>query len=133
MRVLRLLLPIALLISLAGCSSDPDSRKKKHLANGNKYFDNGKFNEAAIMYKRSLKEDQRFGEAWYRLGLAELKRGRPGEAINSLRRAVELQPDNDDAISKLADLYLTIYLSDSKKYSSLLNELKELSLHCSHV
>ena len=127
MRVLRLLLPIALLISLAGCSSDPDSRKKKHLANGNKYFDNGKFNEAAIMYKRSLKEDQRFGEAWYRLGLAELKRGRPGEAINSLRRAVELQPDNDDATSKLADLYLTIYLSDSKKYSSLLNELKELS------
>lgn len=127
MKVLRLLLTLALLISFVGCTGDPDSRKKKHLTNGNKYFDNGKFNEAAIMYRRALKEDQRFGEAWYKLGLAELKRGRPGEAVNSLRRAVELQPDNNDAFSKLADLYLTAYLVDPIKFKGLLPELKDLA------
>ena len=77
MKVLRLLLTLAVIASFVGCSTDPESRKKKALTRGNSFFDNGKFNEAAIMYRNALKIDQRFGEAWYKLGLAELKRGRP--------------------------------------------------------
>ena len=127
MKALRLLTTLALLFAFVSCSSDPDARKKKHLTNGNKYFDNGKYKEASIMYRRALKEDMRFGEGWYKLGLTELKMGRPGEAANALRRAVELQPENSDAHSKLADLYLTAYLADTKRFKNLLPELKDIA------
>lgn len=127
MKVLRLLLTLALISSFVGCSTDPESRKKKALTKGNAFYDNGKFNEASIMYRNATKLDPRFGEAWYRLGLSELKRGRPSEASTALRRAVELQPENNDAFSKLADLYLTAYLADTNRFKFLLPELKDLA------
>ena len=127
MKALRLFLTLALLFAFVSCSSDPDARKKKHLTNGNKYYDNGKFKEASIMYRRALKEDMRYGEGWYKLGLTELKMGRPGEAAQALRRAVELMPENNDAHSKLADLYLTAYLADTKRFKNLLPELKDIA------
>ena len=49
------------------------------------------------MYRNALKRDMRFGEAYYRSALAELKLGRLGEAARDLQRAVELQPENLDA------------------------------------
>ena len=127
MKVLRLLLTLALIASFVGCGTDPESRKKKAVTKGNAFFDAGKYNEASIMYRNATKIDPRFGEAHYRLGLSELKRGRPSEAAIALRRAVELQPENNDAFSKLADLYLTAYLADTNRFKSLLPELKDLA------
>ena len=120
----------ALLLSmaaLAGCFGDSEAAKKRLLETGNKYYDTGKFKEASIIYRKVLQKDQRYGEAYYRLGLSELKQGRYGEAVRWLRRASELQPENDDAHAKLGDLYLTIYLADRSKYKQLLVDFQELA------
>ena len=58
------------------------------------------------MYRRALQKDLRFGEAYYRLALAEINLAAYGDAVRSLRRAVELEPDNTDAAVKLADIYM---------------------------
>ncbi len=107
--------------------SDPESRKKKFLANGNKYFEKGKYREASIMYRNALKEDARFGEAYYRLALTGMKLGQVGEAFNAFQRVVELQPDNLDAFRQLSDLYVASYASNPKKYAVFLKDAQDLA------
>ncbi len=79
------------------------------------------------MYRRALQKDLKFGEAYYRLGLTELKLSDYGGAAHELQRAVELQPQNVDAMTKLADLYLLASYSDSVHAQQYLKEVKDLS------
>lgn len=119
-------LPLLLLL-LASCTRDPKVLAQRALDNGNKFFARAKYREAALMYKRALQKDLRFGEAHYRLALTELKLGNYGEAVRYLRRAVELQPNNSDAITKLADLYLLASTQNQSQAKQLLGEVKDLS------
>jgi len=123
---LLLCLLAAMLFTGIGCNRDPESVKKAYVEKGNDYFKNGKYKEASIFYRSALKKDMRYGEAYYRLGLAEMKLGRPAEALRSFRRAYELQPDNLDAASQLADLYLTAYISDPRRPKEVETFLKDL-------
>ncbi|MBL8232949.1 MAG: tetratricopeptide repeat protein [Bryobacterales bacterium] len=120
------LLALTLLFS-AGCSRDPNVVKVKYVERGNEYFKNGKYKEASIMYKSALKKDMRYGEAYYRLGLSELRLGRYVDAVRSLRRAVELQPDNMDATTQLADMYLAIFVRDPKKNPEFGKDLDQIA------
>jgi tetratricopeptide (TPR) repeat protein len=114
-RPILLILIAVLSIGFVSCTLDPEKKKKEHVERGNKFASSGKYKEASIMYKLAIKIDQRYGEAYYRLGLADLKTGRYADALASLRRASELQPDNLDAHAKLADLYWAFYLSNPDK------------------
>ena len=62
---------------LTACSRDPKARAQRYVANGNKFFNIGKYPDASIMYRRALKEDPRFGEAWYRLALTDYQAATP--------------------------------------------------------
>jgi tetratricopeptide (TPR) repeat protein len=99
---------------------------QQSLEQGNKFFAKARYREAAIMYRRALQKDLRFGEGYYRLALTEIKLGNYGEALKWLRRAVELQPTNTDAIMKLADLYLQAALTIPQQRTLLLADVKEL-------
>jgi tetratricopeptide (TPR) repeat protein len=113
-------------VVLAACTGS-EAQKTRLVETGNKYYDAGKYKEASLIYRKAIQRDARYGEAYYRLGLNELKLGRFGDALRALRRAAELQPNNEDAHSKLGDLYLSVYLSDKKKYKDLLSEFGELA------
>ena len=90
MSIRQLLSFLVLLAISVSCSRDPNVIKARYLQNGNKYFDKGKYKEASIMYRTALQKDQKFGEAYYRMALTQLKMEQPFAAIQSLRRAVEL-------------------------------------------
>jgi tetratricopeptide (TPR) repeat protein len=112
----------------ASCSRDPKLQAQRYLENGNKFFAKEKFKEASIMYRRALQKDLRFGEAYYRLALTDLKLSAYGDAVRALRRAIELQPNNVDAIVKLADLYMVATTQDPSHSQELLKEAKDLSM-----
>src|SRR5438094_6132143 len=118
MSIRPILFCFVLLALGASCSRDPNVIKARYLVNGNKYFEKGKYKEASIMYRTALQKDAKFGEAYYRLALSDLKVGQPFEAVQHLRRAVELlkpgQPERMDARVKLADVYLD-YLERSSR------------------
>jgi tetratricopeptide (TPR) repeat protein len=95
-----------LLPLLASCTSDPQVKAQRFVDQGNKFYNRGLYKEASIMYQRALKVEKKFGEAYYRLGLTDLKLAAYGNAAQMLLRAVDLQPQNTDAIVKLADLNL---------------------------
>lgn len=103
---------ILTLVALTSCSRDPEVVKRRYLENGNKYFNKGKYKEASIMYRNALQKDMRYGDAHYRLGLAELRLGHMPLAVGSLRRAFELiTPDRNEhweAAIRLAELYLSV-------------------------
>jgi tetratricopeptide (TPR) repeat protein len=103
---------VAAVLALASCSRDPNVAKKRYLESGNKYFDKGKYKEARIMYLNAKAKDQRWGPAYYKLGLTALKMGNMTEAVNALRRAVELLPANEadhwDAVIRLSEVYLGV-------------------------
>jgi tetratricopeptide (TPR) repeat protein len=127
--------PVALIVTavlaLVSCSRDPNVAKRRYLESGNKYFDKGKYKEARIMYLNAKTKDQRWGPAYYKLGLTALKLGSTTEAVNALRRAVELLPKNEadywDAMVKLSEVYLAVtrekaYLDEVDGYCTKLLE-----------
>jgi tetratricopeptide (TPR) repeat protein len=97
------------------------------LASANRYHQQKKYKEASILYRKAVGKDKKNAEAYYREGLNLLDQKNPFEASKFLRRAVDLKPDNTDAETKLAEIYLFVYSSDPKKYKSLLSEVRELT------
>ena len=120
------LLAVALL-ALGGCSRDPEKVKRRYLENGNKYYAQGKYKEASIMYRNAIKQDPKFGEAYNKLGDAELRRGEVRGAVGAYRRAVELLPKDEEPAGKLADIYLAAYSIQRKKNDFYITEVKDLS------
>src|SRR6516165_8843028 len=107
-----LIVVLAFVAALAGCSRDPKVARKRYLDSGNRYFDKGKYKEARIMYMDALQKDMRYGPAYYKLGLTAIKIGPMQEAVSALRKAIELLPpeeqDHWDAMVKLSDIYLLV-------------------------
>ena len=124
-KVLRFL-PLLVLL-FASCNRDPKVQAQRQLDIANRFFAKAKYREAAIMYKKAIQKDMRFGEGYYRLALTELKLGNYGDALRWLRRAVELQPNNTDAITKLADLYLLASTQNASQAVQLRAEVKDLA------
>lgn len=122
---LLVLLPLVLL--LASCSQDPKAQAQRYVNNGNKFFDKGKYKEASIMYRRALQRDLKSGEAYYRLGLTEVKLLAFGDAARALRRAVDLQPNNVDAANKLAEIFLIASSQDAQHAKDLRMDVRELA------
>src|ERR1700685_1284653 len=92
---------------LTGCSRDPNVRKQKFLESGDRYFNQGKYREAAIQYANAVQIDSRFAQAHYQLGQTYLKLGESQHAFQELDRTVELTPDNYRAHIDLANLLVT--------------------------
>lgn len=122
----------ATVLTLVSCNTDPNVAKKKYLDLGNKYFDRGKYKEANIMYRRALDKDKRYGPAYYKLGLTDLKQKQLTAAVNHLRRAVELlpkdQPDHWDALIQWTDIYLAVVHEKQQMAESDAN-IKDLLAH----
>jgi len=125
MRKLLVLLVFTLLI--ASCSRDPKVQARRYVDNGNKFYEKSKYKEASIMYRRALQKDLRFGDAYYRLALADIKLAAYGDAVRALRRAVELEPDNADAAVKLSDILMVAISQDRDHSDELVKEVKQLA------
>jgi tetratricopeptide (TPR) repeat protein len=123
----KLLTFLPLLVLLASCNRDPRAQAQRIVEQGNKLFDKGQYKSAAIMYRRAYAKDARYGDAYYRLGLTDLKLGSYSEAVRNLRRTVDLQPTNVDAITKLADLYMVASTQDRTHSADIQKEAQELS------
>ena len=123
----KLLVLLVFTFFMASCSRDPKVQARRYVENGNKFYEKSKFKEASIMYRRALQKDLRFGEAYYRLALADIKLAAYGDAVRALRRAVELEPDNADAAVKLCDILMVAVSQDRDHGDDLLKEVKQLA------
>jgi tetratricopeptide (TPR) repeat protein len=111
------------LATLSGCGAS----KQSTVAKGNKFFAAGKYEEAALNYRAAIQKDAGFGEAYYRLGLTDVKLGHARDAYTDLFRAVQLLPGNMQAKQEFGDVCLSIYLADSRHPQILYTQIGTLS------
>lgn len=110
---------------LTGCSQDPNVRKQKYLESGQRYYDRGKYREAAIQYENAIQVDARFAEAHYKLALAEMKLQQWNDAFQQLTRTIELQPENYAAHLDMANMLIASrppQLNEAKEHLDLLTQ-----------
>src|SRR4029077_11168676 len=86
---------------------DPNVRKQKYFESAERYFEKGKYREAAIQYSNAIQVDSRFAQAHYQLGETYLKLHDWNRAYQELSRATELNPDNYLAQLDLANLLIS--------------------------
>ena len=96
---------LAALVFLAGCTN-PEQAKAEHLARGEAYLKEQKFQEAALEFRNAIQIDEKFGAAQW--GLAQAYEGleRFPEMLDALRATVRNDKANLEARIKLGNYYL---------------------------
>jgi tetratricopeptide (TPR) repeat protein len=109
---------------ISGCSTS----KQGYVAKGNKLFDAGKYADAAINYGKAIQDDKSYGEAYYRLGLVEIKQQNARAAFDALYRAFQLLPNDFNVKEQLGSLALEYYLLDRQRpqfYYKLVEQISD--------
>ncbi|HJT89208.1 MAG TPA: tetratricopeptide repeat protein [Bryobacteraceae bacterium] len=107
----KLAFTAAMVLLAAGFGCSRAGRRAQYLAKADELARQQKYEEAVLNYRKALQSDPRFGEAYYKLGLAEKELKHWPEALTALNRAVELMPQNEAAQAQLGNLYLLSYQS----------------------
>ena len=70
----RPILAVSLLATLlSSCSLDPNVRKQKYFESGQRYFEKGQYQEAAIEFTNAVKIDPGYADAHFQLGESYLR------------------------------------------------------------
>jgi tetratricopeptide (TPR) repeat protein len=114
---------VLLACSMVGCRRSP----AYYLERGNKFFANQRYDDAILNYRKALQADARFGEAYYQLGLAELRLDRATEAYLALSQAEQLLPGRDDVKAALGHFCVLTYLADARRPKVLYEQAARIS------
>ena len=116
----------AFLLSTISCGLS----SRRAFDRGTKLYEKGQYAESSIEFRKAIQKDPKLGEAYLKLGLAELKQGRTETAAAVLNQAMLLMPDRAEPKSELAQLYIQSFIADPRrpagyyeKASQLTNEL----------
>src|ERR1044072_4105544 len=100
-----LCLLLAAVVSLAGCSN-PEKSKAEHLAKGEAYLKDSKFQEATLEFRNAIQIDDKLAAAHWGLARAYEGLERFPEMLDELRRTITLDKENLDARIRLGNYYL---------------------------
>ena len=89
-----LFLIAALTASLAGCSTDPESRKRAYFESAERYVAAKQYDEAIVEYRNALQQDPQFAEARFKLAEAYVAKNDYRNAYPEYIRAADLMPDD---------------------------------------
>jgi tetratricopeptide (TPR) repeat protein len=96
------------------------SKSAEHyLQKGNELSAAGKNSEASLNYRRAIQQNPKLSEAYYRLGLTELKLQNLRVAFEALGRAMQLSPGREDFKVAYADLCLAGYIANPARPQNL--------------
>ncbi|OAI49822.1 hypothetical protein AYO43_00145 [Nitrospira sp. SCGC AG-212-E16] len=100
-----LVLTLVLLAGLSGCGG-PEENKAKYRLRAQEYFQQGNFPKARVAIRNVLKIDPKDVEAHFLYAQVEEKERNWRNALSGYQQVVELSPDHDRALVKLAKFYL---------------------------
>lgn len=102
-------------LALSACSRDPNVRKQKYFQSGQRYFEAGKYREAAIEFNNALKIDPAFADAHHQLAETFLQLQQGDHAFRELVRTIELQPENYRAQLEVVNLLIVNHELDQAR------------------
>ncbi|MFO1499951.1 MAG: tetratricopeptide repeat protein [Verrucomicrobiota bacterium] len=104
---------LSVLVLVAGCSKE--SRKARHLADADRYYDQHRFAEARLEYINVLQMDPNEPRALERFGAICYEQGQTHQAFALLHKAKELRPTNAVTRLNLARLDLSMGQVDAAR------------------
>jgi tetratricopeptide (TPR) repeat protein len=104
---LPLILALVACMLAAGCTRDPNVRKQKYYESGQRYFEKGKYHEAAIQFNNAVQIDPQYADAHYQLALTYLKLHQWNRGYQELSRVLEIDPNNYKAQIDLANMLIS--------------------------
>lgn len=124
----------ALSVFLVSCAGNPQKAKVDFLQKGDAYMKQKQYSSAAIEYRNALKMDPHYGDAYYRLGKADLAmagvdgsskpdlaRQEVQGAYKSFTQAVSSDPNQLEARVALAEMILSAHYQ--KEYYAATDDL----------
>jgi tetratricopeptide (TPR) repeat protein len=121
-RIVRSGVALTLLVITACSRSAPEYVKR-----GDRFFQEQKYADAEINYRKATQQDSAFGSGYFGLGQTLLKEGKGREAYDALVRAYRLLPDDREVQSALSGVALSAYLADSRRPRFLHDQLTGIS------
>jgi tetratricopeptide (TPR) repeat protein len=119
----KIVFAVLIAMALTSCSRTAAS----YVAKGNKFAAQGKYDDAIIQYRNAVQKDPKYADAYYRAGLVDLHQRKFASAYDSLRRAVELEPDFRLATQQFGDLAWLIYRAENRSVPRLYSDLSKVS------
>ena len=113
---------LAAIISLAACSN-PEKAKAAHLAQGETYLKDSKFQEASLEFRNAIQIDDKLAAGHWGLARAFEGLERFPEMIDELRKTITLDKDNLEARIKLGNYYL----AGSRSRADIIAEAERLA------
>lgn len=115
---LFVLLAAFLVLASASACSDPAKTRAEHIARGEAYLKERKFQEATLEFRNAAQIDDKLADAHWGLarayeGMLESDRGLGTQIFSELQRAVALDPNQLDARVRLGN-YLILYSQTGK-------------------
>jgi tetratricopeptide (TPR) repeat protein len=117
-----LCLLLAAVVSLAGCSN-PEKAKAEHVAKGDAYLKDSKYQEASLEFRNAIQIDDKLAAAHWGLARAYEGLERFPEMLDELRKTVSLDKENLDARLKLGNYYL----AGSRNRADIITEAERLA------
>jgi tetratricopeptide (TPR) repeat protein len=114
---------ILLALWSTACSRSP----QYYLEVANKLAAQGHYADADLNYRKAIQKNASFGEAYYQLGLMNLKQGKMQPAYQALSSAAQLLPAREDVQVKLADFAMTVYLADTRRPQALYSKVTAIA------
>lgn len=131
-----LLTPLLVLVAVAGCRHIPSAKDQQAAVArhdlGVLNQQNGDIRAAWHEYDEALKLDPYFPEAWFaKAQLLHLSFGKPEEAIENYRKALEIRPEYSAAKNGLGTVYLDLGRYDEaiKLFEEALNDMRYPTPH----
>lgn len=103
--LLRYLVCMVVVVCLVGCA-DPQTKKARFYEKGVKLYNQEELVQARLEFKNALQIDAKYVDAWYMLGLIELRQQNFQQAYACMLKAHELKPQDQRVMLELAKLYL---------------------------
>lgn len=88
---------------MVSCSKDPAVVRQQAIRRGQQHFAEGRFSEAALLYRKALQSDITSGEVWYLLGLCEERMGNQSSAHLAFQQALVYDPNHEPSLARLAN------------------------------
>jgi len=100
------LIGIIFLVTVLGACGSPEERAAKFFKKGRALYEKGDYVKARLEFKNAIQIDRKFGEAYYMLGMVELKQGNLKPAYGSFSKAAKLSPDHLNSHLHIGKLFL---------------------------
>lgn len=116
---------LACLVLLAAGCSNPEKAKAEHVARGEAFLKERRWQEASLEFRNAIQIDDNLAAAHWGLAQSYEQLGRGSEYIEELKRTVKLDPANVVARVRLANGYLAAF--SRQKQSDFLAEAERLA------